>query len=155
MPDDGLRIGRNVYHIRIGAITVNLCCVRQSKCRLTVYIVSVFIISVVPEGGSTLFVLHNICVILIHLRILSVYVVSVYIISVYIVSAYILSMYIVSPYVVSVRSLHSHSKISLFNPYPTAFPYGNGMVLHFYQQQESSTTKTVNKVINKGLKTYV
>ena len=24
-------------------------------------------------------------------------------------------------------------------PYPTAFPYGNGMVLHFYQQQESST----------------
>ena len=43
----------------------------------------------------------------------------------------------------------------LFSPYPTAFPYGNGMVLHFYQQQESSTTKTVHKVINKGLKTYV
>jgi hypothetical protein len=42
-----------------------------------------------------------------------------------------------------------------FNPYPTAFPYGNGMVLHFYQQQESSTSKTVHKVINKGLKTYV
>ena len=42
-----------------------------------------------------------------------------------------------------------------FNPYPTAFPYGNGMVLHLYQQQESSTTKTVHKVINKGLKTYV
>ena len=41
------------------------------------------------------------------------------------------------------------------NPYPTAFPYGNGMVLHFYQQQESSTTKTVHKAINKGLKTYV
>ena len=41
------------------------------------------------------------------------------------------------------------------NPYPTAFPYGNGMVLHFYQQQESSTTKTVHKVINKGLKMYV
>ena len=41
------------------------------------------------------------------------------------------------------------------NPHPTAFPYGNGMVLHFYQQQESSTTKTVHKVINKGLKTYV
>ena len=41
------------------------------------------------------------------------------------------------------------------NPYPTAFPYGNGMVLHFYQQKESSTTKTVHKVINKGLKTYV
>ena len=41
------------------------------------------------------------------------------------------------------------------NPYPTAFPYRNGMVLHFYQQQESSTTKTVHKVINKGLKTYV
>ena len=41
------------------------------------------------------------------------------------------------------------------NPYPTVFPYGNGMVLHFYQQQESSTTKTVHKVINKGLKTNV
>ena len=46
-------------------------------------------------------------------------------------------------------------KWAAFNPYPTAFPYGNGMVLHFYQQQESSTTKTVHKVINKGLKTYV
>ena len=45
--------------------------------------------------------------------------------------------------------------LELFNPYPTAFPYGNGMVLHFYQQQESSTTKTVYKVINKGLKAYV
>ena len=43
----------------------------------------------------------------------------------------------------------------MFNPYPTAFPYGNSMVLHFYQQQESSMTKTVHKVINKGLKTYV
>ena len=53
----------------------------------------------------------------------------------------------------SIRSLRD---ITLqFNPYPTAFPYGNGMVLHFYQQQESSTTKTVHKVINKGLKTYV
>ena len=29
------------------------------------------------------------------------------------------------------------------------------MVLHFYQQQESSTTKTVHKVINKRPKTYV
>ena len=48
--------------------------------------------------------------------------------------------------------LHS---AAVFNPYPTAFPYGNGMVLHFYQQQESSMTKTVHKVINKGLKTYV
>ena len=47
---------------------------------------------------------------------------------------------------------HNENRI---NPYPTAFPYGNGMVLHFYQQQESSTTKTVHKVINKGLKTYV
>ena len=43
----------------------------------------------------------------------------------------------------------------VINPYSIAFPYGNGMVLHFYQQQESSTTKTVHKVINKGLKTYV
>ena len=43
----------------------------------------------------------------------------------------------------------------VINPYPTAFPYGNGMVLHFYLQQESSTTKTVHKVIKKGLKTYV
>ena len=46
-------------------------------------------------------------------------------------------------------------RAAMFNPYPTAFPYGNGMVLHFYQQQESSTTKTVHKVINKGLKAYV
>ena len=45
--------------------------------------------------------------------------------------------------------------ITLFIPYPTAFPYGNVMVLHFYQQQESSMTKTVHKVINKGLKAYV
>ena len=45
--------------------------------------------------------------------------------------------------------------VQKINPYPTAFPYGNGMVLHFYQQQESSTTKTVYKVINKGLKAYV
>ena len=47
------------------------------------------------------------------------------------------------------------SIININNPYPTAFPYGNGMVLHFYQQQESSTTKIVHKVINTGLKTYV
>jgi len=48
------------------------------------------------------------------------------------------------------------ARLSLnFNPYPTAFPHGNGMVLQFYQQQESSTTKNVHKVINKGLKTYV
>ena len=46
-------------------------------------------------------------------------------------------------------------KLYDINPYPTAFPYGNGMVLHFYQQQDSSTTKTVHKVINKELKTYV
>ena len=48
-----------------------------------------------------------------------------------------------------------HLSCHAVNPYPTAFPYGNGMVLHFYQQQESSTTKTVHKVINKGLKAYV
>jgi hypothetical protein len=45
--------------------------------------------------------------------------------------------------------------ILLLNPYHTAFPYGNGMVLHFYQQQQSSRTKTAHKVINKGLKAYV
>ena len=51
---------------------------------------------------------------------------------------------------------HQHNHLLVFiNPYPMAFPYGNGMVLHFYQQQESSTTKTVHKVINKGLKAYV
>ena len=54
-----------------------------------------------------------------------------------------------------VRLMHIDFRTSYLNPYPTAFPYGNGMVLHFYQQQESSTTKTVHKVINKGLKTYV
>ena len=53
------------------------------------------------------------------------------------------------------RFLQFVHRLVFFNPYPTAFPYGNGMVLHFYQQQESSTTKTVHKVINKGLKTYV
>jgi len=44
--------------------------------------------------------------------------------------------------------------IVLLNPYPTAFPYGNGMVLlvHFYQQQESSTTKTVQKSLTRDLK---
>ena len=52
-------------------------------------------------------------------------------------------------------SLRTHILARYVNPYATAFPYGNGMVLHFYQQQESSTTKTVHKVINKGLKTYV
>ena len=45
--------------------------------------------------------------------------------------------------------------MTYINPYRTAFPYGNGMFLHFYQQQEISTTKTVHKVINKRLKTYV
>ena len=54
-------------------------------------------------------------------------------------------------HVTSVRSLLEGS----INPYPTAFPYGNGMVLHIYQQQKSSTNKTEHKVINKGLKTYV
>ena len=56
-----------------------------------------------------------------------------------------------------VRSPHSPSQSARMShiPYPTSFPYGNGMVLHFYQQQESSTTKTVHKVINRGLKTYV
>ena len=43
----------------------------------------------------------------------------------------------------------------VYNPSPMAFPYGNGMVLHFYQQQECSTTKTVHKFINKCLKKYV
>ena len=52
------------------------------------------------------------------------------------------------------RMIHGHY-VPLVNPYPTAFPYGNGMVLHSYQQQESSMTKTVHKVINKRLKTYV
>ena len=47
------------------------------------------------------------------------------------------------------------SSVDRINPYPTAFPYGNGMVPHFYQQQESSTTKTAHRVINKGLKAYV
>ena len=53
-----------------------------------------------------------------------------------------------------ITTIRWHIRVT-FNPYPTAFPYGNGMVLHFYQQQESSTTKTVHKVINKGLKAYV
>ena len=63
------------------------------------------------------------------------------------------------PFVISANILVQSVSLLLYfgviNPYPTAFPYGNGMVLHFYQQQESSTTKTVHKVINKGLKAYV
>ena len=55
----------------------------------------------------------------------------------------------------TVKTWQSAQALPFFNPYPTAFPYGNGMVLHFYQQQESSTTKTLHKVIYKGLKTYV
>ena len=57
--------------------------------------------------------------------------------------------------VLYISAVNFVSQNLVINPYPTAFPYGNGMVLHFYQQQESSTTKTVHKVINKGLKTYV
>ena len=53
------------------------------------------------------------------------------------------------------KEIEHSFRILDFNPYPTAFPYGNGMVLHFYRQQESSTTKTVHKVINKRLKDYV
>ena len=64
-----------------------------------------------------------------------------------------------APSTKNVQKNHKSSNLSpdstIVNPYPTAFPYGNGMVLHFYQQQESCTTKTVHKVINKGLKTYV
>ena len=56
---------------------------------------------------------------------------------------------------ITLNDVMVYSVTSFLNPYPTAFPYGNGMVLHFYQQQESSTTKTVHKVINKGLKAYV
>ena len=59
------------------------------------------------------------------------------------------------PQYYSYYALETAKDCNSFNPYPTAFPYGNGMVLHFYQQQESSTTKTVHKVINKRLKTYV
>ena len=59
-----------------------------------------------------------------------------------------LFIYLYKNFIINRSALH-------FNPYPTAFPYGNGMVLHFYQQQESSTTKTVHKVINRGLKAYV
>ena len=59
-------------------------------------------------------------------------------------------------YIEDARCLKVNINIpSTLNPYPTAFPYGNGMVLHFYQQQESSTNKTLHKVINKGLKAYV
>ena len=57
----------------------------------------------------------------------------------------------------NIQQIHAYKIYFILSyiPCPTAFPYGNGMVLHFYQQQESSTTKTVHKVINKGLKTYV
>ena len=55
----------------------------------------------------------------------------------------------------TIKLCEKNSVLLSINPYPTAFPYGNSMVLHFYQQQESSMTKTVHKVINRGLKAYV
>ena len=70
------------------------------------------------------------------------------------VTAIIVIIIIISITLSHSRIINTITTITI-NPYPTAFPYGNGMVLHFYQQQESSTTKTVHKVINKGLKTYV
>ena len=61
-----------------------------------------------------------------------------------------------NPFIIlSFKCARLRESVPYVNPYPTAFPYGNGMVLHFYQQQESRTTKTVHKVINKGLKAYV
>ena len=65
-----------------------------------------------------------------------------------------LAKHFVSPYRCLMYYLLTDTTKAI-NPYPTAFPYGKGMVLHFYQQQESSTTKTVHKVINKRLKAYV
>ena len=66
---------------------------------------------------------------------------------------------IIGPLLQNFQNKAKHSAIVIhtigFDPHPTALPYGNGMFLHFYQQQESSTTKTVHKVINKGLKAYV
>ena len=35
--------------------------------------------------------------------------------------------------------LNIHYVTSFINPYPTAFPYGNGMVLHFYQHNQNCT----------------
>ena len=64
-------------------------------------------------------------------------------------------MYIIVGRIFLRLDISQRTKNCDFNPYPTAFPYGNGMVLHFYQQKESSTTKTVHKVIHKGLKAYV
>ena len=71
----------------------------------------------------------------------------------YIIIIYISNIhYCGNQFCLTTQSFESHFSL---NPYPTAFPYGSGMVLHFYQQQESSMTKTVHKVINKGLKAYV
>ena len=63
---------------------------------------------------------------------------------------------LVSKLIISSES-HSSRLILLvkYTELEGVYPLSNGMVLHFYQQQESSTTKTVHKVINKGLKTYV
>ena len=70
-------------------------------------------------------------------------------------AAFILMLETLRRLVIDDRIQFCHHILLNINPYPTAFPYGNGMVLHFYQQQESSMTKTVHKVINKGLKAYV
>ena len=45
-----------------------------------------------------------------------------------------------------------HIALFVLNPYPTAFPYGNGMVLHFYQQKRAARPKLYTKSLTRDLK---
>ena len=45
--------------------------------------------------------------------------------------------------------------LGLINPYPTAFPYGNGMVLHFYtstSNKRAAQPKLYTKSLTRDLK---
>ena len=39
-----------------------------------------------------------------------------------------------------------------FNPYPTAFPYGNGMVLHFTSNKAAARPKLYTESLTRDLK---
>ena len=42
--------------------------------------------------------------------------------------------------------------VTTINPYPTAFPYGNGMVLHFYSNKRAARPKLYTKSLTRDLK---
>ena len=58
----------------------------------------------------------------------------------HVVQKFFFLTFIVAPCIMESIYCSFTNNCTFINPYPTAFPYGNGMVLHLYQQQESSTT---------------